>query len=58
MNHNGNNNNNKIMLTITIVQESKFSAKCVSASEVFVQRHLQTTLGAEAHLAGQFLLQF
>jgi hypothetical protein len=50
MNYNG-NNNNKIMLTIPIIHVSKFSAKCVSASEVFVQRHLQTTLGAEAHLA-------
>jgi hypothetical protein len=58
MNYNG-NNNTKIMLTVPIIEVSKFSAKCVSASEVFVQRHLRlykTTLAAEAHLTeGQLL---
>jgi hypothetical protein len=33
MNYNG-NSNNKIMLTIPLIHVSKFSAKCVSASEV------------------------
>jgi hypothetical protein len=40
-NDNNNNNNNKIMLTLPIIHVSKFNAKRVSASEVFVQRHLR-----------------